>query len=257
MSKMLKYFKGDLVEYEIYKLVDFYDPILRQPTVPVKFDTYEDLKNARYIAFSMAETLDSLEGLGLSANQVGLKERVCAINMGSETWIMFNPEITYKSSIPTEFLEGCLSYPGLYLKLNRPNKIVVKFQALNGDFVEREIDGMTAVCIQHEIDHLDGIMFTDLVSPIKLDHAKRKVKINLKKMKRFQQQASIQKRQEEKLKEQATSHSQVKLQKQEQPMIQILGETMKQPTENKPEIFVYNRGSRKLLILLEFFLLLF
>lgn len=238
---MVKYVKGDLVEYEIYKMVDFYDPILRQPTVPVKFDTIEDKKRAHYIAHSMSETLESLEGLGLSANQVGLKERVCALNMGQEIWVMFNPEIVYQSSVPANFLEGCLSYPGLYLKVNRANKIVVKFQAINGQYVEKEIDGMTAVCVQHEIDHLDGIMFTDKVSPIKLDQAKRKVKVNLKKMKKFQQRTELETKQQEQ-QTQTSTHSSVKLQKQEQPTIQILDGLSNKTSENKPETFVYKIG---------------
>ena len=185
MAKMIKTYKGDLVEYEIYKLVDFYDPILRQPTTPIKLETLEDFKQAHYIAFSMAETLSNLEGLGLSANQVGLPWRVCAINMGEEIWTMFNPEIIESSYSVADYQEGCLSYPGLYLKLNRPDHIKIRFQAVNGEWVEREFDGLTAVCIQHELDHLDGIVYTDKVSPIKLEQAKRKVKKNLKKMQAF------------------------------------------------------------------------
>ena len=113
MAKMIKTYKGDLVEYEIFNLVDFYDPILRQPCVPVKFDTPEDLKRNHFLAFSMAETLAKYEGLGLSANQVGLKEKVCAVNMGEQIWTLFNPEIIERSEeLSTEFTEGCLSYPG-------------------------------------------------------------------------------------------------------------------------------------------------
>lgn len=188
MSRMVKYYKGNLIEFEILKLVDFYDPILRQPTVPVKFDTLEEQKHASYIAFSLAETLSEMQGLGLSANQVGLKERVCAVNMNTEIWTMFNPEIIDSSMTPTDYAEGCLSYPGLYLKLKRPDHIKVRFQAIGGQVVEHEFDGLTAVCIQHEIDHLDGKVFTDLVSPIKLEQAKRKIKQNLKKMRRFSEE---------------------------------------------------------------------
>ena len=183
MTKMMKTYKGDFVEYEIYNLVDFYDKGLRTPTQPFKFESIEDNKLAHYIAFSLAETLQKHEGLGLSANQVGLPWRVCAVNMGTEIWTMFNPEIIEKSMIPTEYQEGCLSYPGLYLKLKRPDHIKVRFQAINGEFIEHDFDGLTAVCVQHEIDHLDGVMYTDKVSAIKLEQAKRKVKQNLKRMK--------------------------------------------------------------------------
>jgi peptide deformylase len=226
MSKMVKYYKGDLVEYEILKLVDFYDPILRQPTVPVKFDTLEEQKRVAYLSFSLCETLGELQGLGLSANQVGLKERMCAINMGSEIWVLINPEIIEKSETPTEYGEGCLSYPGLYLKLKRPDHIKVKFQAIGGQVVEHEFDGLTAVCIQHEIDHLDGILYTDKISPIKLDQAKRKVKQNLKKMRAYASQQA------------QALETQEQIPQVEEPKISILPAMETQKT--KPEKFVYN-----------------
>jgi peptide deformylase len=183
MATKLKYYNGELLEYEIYKLVDWYDPILRKPTIPYLFHSVQAAEKAGYIAVSMSETLDKLGGLGLSANQVGLPHRVCAINMGKEIWTMFNPVIVESSGPPAEFSEGCLSYPGLYLKLSRPSHIKVIFNAINGQTVEKEFDGLTAVCIQHEIDHLDGKLYTDQVSPLKFEQAKRKVKRNLKKIK--------------------------------------------------------------------------
>lgn len=236
MAKMIKTYKGDLVEYEIFDLVDFYDPILRQPCVPVKFDTIDDLKHNHYMAFSMAETLQKYEGLGLSANQVGRKEKVCAVNMGEQIWTMFNPEIIESSMTTAGYQEGCLSYPGMYLKVNRPDHIKVRFQGTNGDFVEQEFDGLTAVCVQHEIDHLNGIMYTDKVSSIKLEQAKRKVKQNLKKMKIYlrarkeqEQQAIISEKQ--KMKPIASG---------EAPTIQILPSTNSQ--EKQAEKFVYKAG---------------
>lgn len=240
MAKMIKMYKGDYVEYEIFKLVDFYDPILRQPTVPVKFDTLEDLKHAHYLAFSMAETLGKYEGLGLSANQVGLKERVCAINLGEEIWTMFNPEIIERSQTTADYQEGCLSYPGLYLKLARPDHIKVRFQATNGEFVEQEFDGLTAVCVQHEIDHLDGLVYTDKVSPIKLEQAKRKVKQNLKKMKIYLREK---KQVEKMLQEQEVISEKQKMRPiaaAEVPTISILEPTNTQ--KNEPEKFVYGSG---------------
>lgn len=234
MGKMIKYYKGDLVEYEIFKLVDFYDPILRQPTVPVKFDTVEEIKRASFLAFSLSETLNKLQGLGLSANQVGLRERVCAVNMGDKIWTMFNPEVIESSITPADYAEGCLSYPGLYLKLKRPDHIKVRFQAIGGQTVEHEFDGLTAVCVQHEIDHLDGKLFTDSVSSIKLEQAKRKVKQNLKKMRRVS---------EEYLR--AQEQVEVEQPKQEiaykQPTIQIL-EDAPAAQKKEPEKFVYKVG---------------
>lgn len=183
---MVKVYKGEMVDYEIYKLVDFYDPILRKPTVPVKLETIQDMKNAEYIMHSLSETMRALGGLGLSANQVGLEHRVCSVDMGDDIWVMFNPQVIDSSLVnQSQYAEGCLSYPGLYLKIPRPERITVRFQAVGGQFVEQEFAGLTAVCVQHEIDHLDGIVYTEQVSPIKLDQAKRKVKQNLKKIKRI------------------------------------------------------------------------
>jgi peptide deformylase len=225
---MVKYYKGDLVEFEILKLVDFYDPILRQPTEEVKFETESDYDRASFLSFSMAETLVELQGLGLSANQVGLKERICAINMGNEIWVMINPIILEKSGESTEYSEGCLSYPGLYLKLKRPSHIKVKFQTIGGQFVEHAFDGLTAVCVQHEIDHLDGKVYTDLISPIKLEQAKRKIKQNLKKMRAYTLRQS-----QELAKQEQTQPA-------EEPKISILPAVEMQ--KNKPEKFVYNIG---------------
>jgi peptide deformylase len=182
MSKRIKFVNGNMIEYEIRQLVDFYDPILRQPTVPFDFTSKTSRKDAEFIAYTLAETMSHYGGLGLSANQIGLKDRVCAINMGKEAWTMFNPEIIDHNFVPAQYSEGCLSYRGLYIKCNRYDHINVRFQAIGGEFIEQEFNGLTAVCVQHEIDHLNGIVFTDRISPINLEKAKRKVKSNLKKM---------------------------------------------------------------------------
>ena len=179
----VKFYKGDMVNYEIYSLVDYYDPILRTPTIPYDFSRPDASKDADYIMHSMTETLTKLGGLGLSANQVGLSHRICTINLGTEMWTLFNPEISFKSIETSPYKEGCLSYQGLYLKINRPAHIKVKFQAINGEFVEKEFDGLTATVLQHELDHLDGILFTNRVSSVILDREKKHVKKNLKKMK--------------------------------------------------------------------------
>jgi len=234
MAKMVKYYKGDLVEFEVFKLVDFYDPVLRQPTVLVKFDTLEEQKRASYLAFSLAETLNAMQGLGLSANQVGLRDRVCAINMGEQIWTMFNPEIIEKSETLADYSEGCLSYPGLYLKLNRPDHIKVRFQAIGGQIVEHEFDGLTAVCIQHEIDHLDGKVFTEKVSSIKLEQAKRKVKSNLKKLRKMSEEYARE-QEEAELNQQPKDEIAYN-----QPKIQIINDA--KPAEKQTEKFVYKVG---------------
>jgi peptide deformylase len=183
MSKKLKFVNGQMVEYEIFKLVDRYDDILREPTKEVDFN--DPNVNVPHLAFSLAETLGELNGLGLSANQVGLPYRMMAVNMGEKIWIMINPKVISRSTDRTEYNEGCLSFPGLFLKIGRPESVVVEFQAIGGEKLTQEFNGLTATVVQHELDHLDGIVFTDLVSPIKLDIAKRKVKSNIRKLKRL------------------------------------------------------------------------
>ena len=226
---MTKFFEGGWIDYEILKLVDYYDPILREPTVPFDFDAHP-AKDALSIAFTLVETMDKYGGLGLSANQVGLRHRVCVINMGKEAWTLFNPRIVRSSLTPSQFQEGCLSYPGLFLKVHRSDSITVQFQALNGQVVEQDFSGLTAVCIQHEIDHLDGVMYTDKVSPIKLEQAKRKVKKNLKKMKL--QVNNFAPRTEQK---EVTTET-----KKNTPEIQILEPST--TTQKEPEKFVYKVG---------------
>ena len=242
MSNVIRYdtegLSSTLSSYEIYKLVDFYDPILRQPTVTVDLSSTEAKKNVDRIANSLAETLKKYDGLGLSANQCGRTERMFALNMGEQIWVLINPEIIEKSGDASALAEGCLSYPGLYLKLKRPDHVKVKFQVLNGEWLEQEFDGLSAVCVQHEIDHLDGKVFTEMVSPIKLDQAKKKVKQNLKRWKKFVEQ--------QELLQQQMAQQQQQNKKQiiptEEPKIQILGGDNQFSPKNEPSKFVYNQG---------------
>jgi len=190
MSKKVKYVDGNLIEYEIYKLVDSYDPILRKPTTPIDFETMPG-KEVAYYSMSLMETLNSLGGLGLSANQVGLPYRMFALNMGDKIWCLINPVVIEKSITKTKYKEGCLSFPGLFLEIGRPSSVTVEFQAANGEKKIQTFDGLTATCVQHEMDHLDGICYTDLVSPIKLQRAKEKAKLHERKVKRWAKQQAL------------------------------------------------------------------
>ena len=99
-----------------------------------------------------------------------------------ELWyVCFNPEIISGTGIDN-FEEGCLSFPGLFLPITRPASIKVRYQMMDGKFIEETFTGLTARTYQHELDHLNGIVFTSKVSPIKLDKAKRKVKVNIKRL---------------------------------------------------------------------------
>lgn len=183
--KKLKYVDGNMFQYEIYDLVDKYDPILYKPTNEYNFirNVFNPEEDAGYIALSLSETMQSLGGLGLSANQVGLSHRVCAINMGTSVLIMFNPRIINKLGL-SSMKEGCLSFPGLFLHVERAEAITVQFQGIDGKQQIVSLDGIASVCAQHEIDHLDGICYTKKVSPIVLEREKAKVKKNLKNIKK-------------------------------------------------------------------------
>jgi len=120
-------------------------------------------------------------GIGLAANQIGLTKNVFVI--GSENipefpkpFAIFNPKIISSSNETDLFKEGCLSFPGLWLNIRRPKKIQVQYQNSKGDIIDAEIDGLIARCFQHEYDHLKGICFVDIVSPMKLQLAMQKLR---------------------------------------------------------------------------------
>ena len=190
MSKHITFVEGEMVEWEILKLVDQYDPILREQTIPVDFETTKG-QNIAYASMSLMKSCEHYQGLGLSANQVGLKYSMCAINHIEENklFCLINPIIVDKSPELVAYKEGCLSFPGLFLTIGRAAWVDVQFKAGNGETITKRFDGVWATCVQHEIDHLAGIVYTDLVSPIKLDMAKRKVTQNLRKMRRATQGA--------------------------------------------------------------------
>lgn len=184
--KKVMYIDGNMVEFEIFPLVDQYDPILREPTLPVDFETV-DKQNLAYAVLSLMKSVEHYEGLGLSANQCGLRHRICVINHleDKKIYALINPKVIEASDKISRYKEGCLSFPGLFLEIGRPEWCVVEFQTAEGEVRQQKFTGIWATCVQHEIDHLDGICYTDKVSSIKLDMAKRKVKANLRKIRRL------------------------------------------------------------------------
>lgn len=121
------------------------------------------------------------KGIGLAANQVGLTKRVFVMgSYGIEgfpaPFALFNPKILERSKEEVIDEEGCLSYPGLFLKVKRPSWIVAEYQNSKGDIIEAKFEGYLAKCFQHELDHLDGVCFVDKVSQLKLQLAMKKLK---------------------------------------------------------------------------------
>lgn len=135
---------------------------------------FDDPKRAYDLVDQMIQTMRREGGIGLAANQIGINKRVLVMECGGSIWDCFNPEITSSSDELSIYEEGCLSFPGLVLKVKRPSEVVVKYQDKDGNFKEERMTGIVARCVQHEIDHLNGICFTDQVSKLKLGMAEKR-----------------------------------------------------------------------------------
>ena len=142
--------------------------ILREKSLPVeKVD--KDLQN---LMDDMLETMYAAPGIGLAAIQVGEPKRVIVIDIAPKDqprnpMYFVNPEITEKSKNNSIYEEGCLSVPGQFAEINRPNSCFVKFLDYYGQPKEIRATGLLATCIQHEVDHLEGILFIDYLSKLK------------------------------------------------------------------------------------------
>lgn len=139
--------------------------------------------DAKQLENDMIEFMLSNKGIGLAANQIGIAKRVFV--MGSNNiegfpipFAVFNPIIKEASSELVLDDEGCLSYPGLFLKVKRPSWIIAEYQDSEGNTKEIRADGYLAKCFQHEYDHLNGVCFVDRVSQMKLNLAMKKIRKN-------------------------------------------------------------------------------
>lgn len=139
------------------------DSILRQKCQ--KVDVFD--KELKLICQKMIEIIKENQGIGLAAPQVGILKRIIVVDFDNNLKIFINPEILKKSKEKEIFEEGCLSFPGLFLKIKRPKEIEIKAQDLNGQEIKMKLNGLTARIFQHEVDHLDGILFIDRVGKFK------------------------------------------------------------------------------------------
>ncbi len=131
----------------------------------------------RQLVADMLETMYAENGIGLAATQVNVHQRVVVIDLSEERnqpQIFINPEITEKSG-DTTYEEGCLSVPQNYANVERAAEITLKAQGLDGNWFEVKADGLLAICLQHELDHLIGKLFIDYLSPLKRDRIKKKL----------------------------------------------------------------------------------
>jgi peptide deformylase len=153
------------------------DPRLKQVAEPVA--TVTDATRA--LMDDMLETMYAAPGIGLAATQIGVMERVVVMDVAREEEpkaprFFVNPEILWRSDETAPYQEGCLSIPDVFEEVERPARVRVRYLDYDGRPVEEEADGLYAVCIQHEIDHLNGVLFIDYLSRLKRDRAVAKVK---------------------------------------------------------------------------------
>jgi peptide deformylase len=130
---------------------------------------------------AMCDFMVENHGIGLAANQIGLTKRVFVIGSSNiagfpAPFACFNPQILEVSKEQINYKEGCLSYPDLWISINRPAVIKVEYQDSLGNIHEAAMSGLIARCFQHELDHLDGICFVDKVSSLKLQLAMKKLR---------------------------------------------------------------------------------
>ena len=125
-------------------------------------------------ASTLVETCKKHKGYGLSANQCGFKHRVFVMGAGEEYVAFFNPKVVRMSDEMALMAEGCLSYPLRSLKISRPKEIMVEYQDFNGELRNTKLVGISARCFLHELDHMNGIVYTSRVKPLAFQMAMKK-----------------------------------------------------------------------------------
>jgi len=163
----------------ILEILHYPDPRLRNEALPVEEVDLE----IKTLVSDMFETMYDAPGIGLASIQVNVPKRVIVVDVSEEhdqPLCFINPEIISKDG-EEEMDEGCLSVPGYYETVQRAEKIRVKALNEKGEEFEMDADGLLAVCIQHEIDHLDGKLFVDYISPLKRNRIRKKLEKDSKK----------------------------------------------------------------------------
>lgn len=148
-----------------------------------QFDGDTDVKQ---LSEDMIEMMQKAGAAGLAANQLGLEHRVFVLNTTPDPLVCFNPKIVHYSEKFAVQEEGCLTFPGLFVKIRRPQWVRVRFQDVDGNMQTETLNGLVARAFQHELDHLDGINYMTRAKKIHMDQAKRKQKLIDRKLKRMQ-----------------------------------------------------------------------
>ena len=168
----------------IRRIYETPDPVLRQISKPVA--TFDDELKA--LVADMLETMYEAPGIGLAAVQVGVPKRLLVMDLQEpenpddpeskpvrEPRVFINPEILSHSDDEVPYLEGCLSVPDQYAEVMRPDRIRARWLDEHGKAQEEDLDGLLAVCLQHEMDHLEGVLFIDHLSKLKRDMVLKKL----------------------------------------------------------------------------------
>jgi len=161
------------------------DPILRKKCEPL--DKVDD--GVRNLMNDMLETMYAAPGIGLAAVQIGILKKLVVIDISKEEekknpLFLINPEIVYKSNQTSVYEEGCLSLPGQFAEIERPSECTLNYIDYDGKKKELKAKGLLATCIQHEVDHLNGILFIDYLSKLKKDMIIKKLVKHKKEIKR-------------------------------------------------------------------------
>jgi len=159
----------------IREIIKLPDPMLRQVSKPVAEVTDE----TRRIMDDMLDTMYDAPGIGLAAVQIGIPQRIVVIDLAKEgeekqPIHLVNPEIVWVSDEQSDYEEGCLSIPEYFDMVSRPKEVTVRFLDREGQSREMRCSGVLATCVQHEIDHLNGVLFIDYLSKLKRDRVVKK-----------------------------------------------------------------------------------
>ena len=179
----------------MYQLIEEASKVLRTP--PPEFDFENPPEDPKEIAKNMGEAMDKFGGLGLSANQVGLPYRMFVMRTmhegdeEPENIAYFNPEITRVSQETESLKEGCLSFPDLFLMIKRSKTIEFKYQDEEGEEHTVMMEGLGARCVQHEVDHLNGILFLQRASRLKIERAMKARKKARKKRIEYEKRVAL------------------------------------------------------------------
>jgi peptide deformylase len=162
----------------ILPILEYPDPRLRKKAKPVV--TVDD--HIKRLVDDMFETMIDSHGIGLAASQVDVHQRVIVMDLtedGSQPRVFINPEIEVLNDTTEPYDEGCLSVPGFYETVARPSNVMISALDREGKPFKEKASGLLAICIQHEIDHLEGKLFVDYLSPLKRQIIRKKMKKKL------------------------------------------------------------------------------